>query len=100
MSGAGVAAQISGVGAELGAQDGADAGHRFDDLGLRVGPEGLTDPRVQRVDALVELQQVHGNLSNDARGNILSEDGGVLRVGGLHSGRRYLLGARTLRALS
>jgi len=52
----GVTGQVAGGGDELGAEDGADAGHRLEDLGLGVGVEGVTDPRVQGADALVELE--------------------------------------------
>lgn len=65
-------------------------------LGLRAGPEGHTNPRVHRVGAVVKFQQGTGDLVGAARGDVLAGDGGLLRVGGFHGGRRDLLGAANL----
>ena len=63
---------------------------------MGVGVEGLSDPPVQGADAPVELQQGRGDLGDDARGDVLAGDGGVLRVGGLQCGRGDVLGAADL----
>jgi hypothetical protein len=54
VAGVGIGAQVARGDEEFGAQDGAHAGQRLDDGGLRVGAEGVTDLAVELLEPLLQ----------------------------------------------
>lgn len=86
VTGVGVGGQVARGDEELGAEDGADSGHRLDDGCLRVGVEGVADLPVELLEPFVQGQHLRGEVCGDARGRVLAGQLDVLGVRGGEAG--------------
>ncbi len=72
VTGAGEGAQVTSADQQRGAEEGTEAGHGLDDLGLRMFGERLLDLGIEDFQSFVEGEDAAGQLGDDARRQLLA----------------------------